>query len=103
MGARIRAAQEGLGLVALAIGGGYPGLERVAIEPALPSLRFYLAMRHDLRKVPRVRVVAAAITDVFAEHLTLQDAEDARFDRTTPTAPRVRSGSSRAPRTRRRP
>lgn len=104
--ARIRAAQEGLGLVALAIGLDYAGLERVAIVPALPSLRFYLAMRHDLRKVPRVRVVATAIHEVFLEHLARQDADDARFDRST-SAPsettRVRSASSRAPRRPRRP
>lgn len=80
VGARIRAAQEGLGLVALAVDH-HEGLERVTIEPALPSLRFYLAMRHDLRKLPRVRVVAAAITEVFAEHLKRQDQIESRSSR----------------------
>lgn len=76
--ARLRAAQEGLGLVALAIGGDYGALERVAIEPTLPSLRFYLAMRTELRKLPRVRAVAEAITAVFAEHLARQAEAEGR-------------------------
>jgi hypothetical protein len=64
----------------------HPRLIRVGLETPLPGLRFYLTMHKDLRKVPRIRGVALALQEVFAEYLAAQaDAEaQARQDRPRP-------------------
>jgi DNA-binding transcriptional LysR family regulator len=79
--ARVQAAEEGMGLVQMAVGAeaSYPTLLRVGLEQPLPSVRFYLTMHRDLRKVPRVRALAAAMHELFREFAAEQAAAEARF------------------------
>nr|WP_242589352.1 LysR substrate-binding domain-containing protein [Corallococcus macrosporus] len=72
--ARLHAAKGGMGLVLLGVGAekAHPELSRVRLETPLPSLRFYLTMHKDLRKVPRIRAFAATFEAVFAEYLAAQ-------------------------------
>jgi DNA-binding transcriptional LysR family regulator len=74
--ARVQAAEEGMGLVTLAVGqeADHPTLVRVRLDTPLPSIRFYLTMHRDLRKVPRVRAVATAVQELFAEFAAAQAA-----------------------------
>ncbi|MFT3838256.1 MAG: LysR family transcriptional regulator [Myxococcaceae bacterium] len=60
---RVRAAEEGMGLVVLAkaIAPRHPLLHPVRLETPLPGLRFYLTFHRRLRSVARVKVVAQAI------------------------------------------
>lgn len=78
--ARVRAAEEGVGLVELAVGDAvnYPKLIRVATDP-LPTLTFYLTMHRELRRIPRVRGLALAIAEVGREYLAAQADAEARF------------------------
>ncbi|NNC19864.1 LysR family transcriptional regulator [Corallococcus exiguus] len=87
MEARLHAAKGGMGLVMLGIGSEkqHPELKRVRLETPLPSLRFYLTMHKDLRKVPRIREFAKTFESVFAEYLVAQaDAEASRPKRLRP-------------------
>jgi DNA-binding transcriptional LysR family regulator len=79
--ARIKAAEEGMGLVDMAVGLEplYPTLIRVGLEQPLPSVRFYLTMHRDLRKVPRVRALAAVVHEAFGEFAAEQAAAETRF------------------------
>lgn len=91
MDARLHAAKGGMGLVMLGVGAEreHPGLIRVGLETPLPSLRFYLTMHKDLRKVPRIREFATVIESVFTEYLAAQaDAEAA--SRSKRSRPRMR-------------
>lgn len=74
MEARLHAAKGGMGLVMLGIGAGkqHPELVPVRLETPLPSLRFYLTMHKDLRKVPRIREFAKTLEAVFSEYLDAQ-------------------------------
>jgi DNA-binding transcriptional LysR family regulator len=84
--ARIKAAEEGMGLVDMAVGLEplYPTLIRVGLEQPLPSVRFYLTMHRDLRRVPRVRALAAAVQEAFDEFAAEQAAAEARFRKQRP-------------------
>jgi DNA-binding transcriptional LysR family regulator len=81
--ARVHAAKRGMGLVMLGVGvtEEHPGLIRVTLEAPLPTLRFYLTMHRELRKVPRVRGVAAALEEVIAEYMAAQAKAEARHPR----------------------
>ncbi|WP_426756102.1 LysR family transcriptional regulator [Myxococcus sp. Y35] len=73
--ARMHAAQAGMGLVIGALGEmneQQHGLVRVHLETPGPSLTFCLVMHEELRKVPRVRAVASAITELFDAYLERQ-------------------------------
>lgn len=72
--ARIHAAKRGMGLVILALASAleHPELLPVRLEAPLPALPFFLTMHKDLRKVPRVRGVAEALSQVVAEYLKKQ-------------------------------
>jgi DNA-binding transcriptional LysR family regulator len=69
---RIRAAEEGTGLVMLAKldAPRHPRLHPVRLETPLPGLRFYLTSHRKLRSVPRVRGVAQAILRAAREALS---------------------------------
>jgi molybdate transport repressor ModE-like protein len=77
--ARVRAAEEGAGLVELAVGDAvnHPKLIRIATDP-LPSLTFYLTMHRELRRMPRVRGLALAVEEVCREYLAAQADAEAR-------------------------
>ncbi|MFO0596158.1 MAG: LysR family transcriptional regulator [Myxococcaceae bacterium] len=83
MAARVHAAKQGLGLVVAHLGVEleHPALVRVALETPLPTLKFYLTMHRDLRKVPRMRGVAAAIEALMAEYLAVQAQLDEQWAR----------------------
>ncbi|WP_223634981.1 LysR family transcriptional regulator [Corallococcus sp. EGB] len=89
MEARLHAAKGGMGLVMLGVGAEreHPELLRVGLETPLPSLRFYLTMHKDLRKVPRIRKFAKTFEAVFAEYLAAQSEAEAT---SRPRAPRAR-------------
>ncbi len=72
--ARMHAARGGMGLVIGAIGAvdEQRGLERVRLETPGPSLTFCLVMHEELRKVPRVRAMVSAITEMFDAYLERQ-------------------------------
>jgi len=78
---RLDAAERGLGLVMA--GAGMPSsrrrLTRIRLEEPLPSLPFYLVMHQDLRSVPRVRAVADALGEAFAEARVQQERADEQF------------------------
>jgi hypothetical protein len=65
------AAGVGIGIAPCCVGDEYPGLAR--LFPAdLPELRpVWIVMHRDLRRVPRIRVVANAITDAFERNRQL--------------------------------
>jgi DNA-binding transcriptional LysR family regulator len=75
---RLDAAERGLGLVmaGAAMAGARRRLTRIRLDAPLPPLSFYLVMHQDLRNVPRVRAVADALSEAFAE----ADAEARRAD-----------------------
>lgn len=79
--ARLQAGLEGIGIVELAAGSAatYPTLQRIALEDPIPSVRFFLTMHRDLRKVPRMRAFAAEVQKIFAEYMVAQQAEEKRF------------------------
>ncbi|QSQ26834.1 LysR family transcriptional regulator [Pyxidicoccus parkwayensis] len=81
--ARLHAAKCGMGLVLLGLGAEreHPELIRVGLATPLPGLRFYLTMHKDLRRVPRIRGVALALQEVFAEYFAAQAQVDARARR----------------------
>lgn len=87
--ARLQAAKGGQGLVVLAVGAekDHKGLRRVELETPLPSLRFYITMHTELRRVPRIRDFAQVLHEVFAEYLAKQAAAEA--------APRPRRAKAR--------
>ncbi|MBL8954158.1 MAG: LysR family transcriptional regulator [Myxococcaceae bacterium] len=60
---RVRAAEEGMGLVLLAKPDAprFPRLLPVDLETPIPGLKFYLTFHRQLRGVPRVMAVARAI------------------------------------------
>lgn len=97
--ARVRAAEEGAGLVELAVGtaADHPKLIRIATADPPPSLTFYLTMNRALRRMPRIRGLAAVIREVFREYLAAQAAAEARFGQ--PSRARAR-GKAQALRTR---
>ncbi|AKQ70110.1 Transcriptional regulator, LysR family [Myxococcus hansupus] len=76
--ARMHAARAGMGLVIGAIGAvdEQRGLERVRLETPGPSLTFCLVMHEELRKVPRVRAVVSALTEMFDAYLEGQRLAD---------------------------
>lgn len=67
---RLIAGKHGEGIVAMARGMErmHPELQRIEVESPLPALPFYVTMHRDLRRVPRMKGVADAIIEVFAEY-----------------------------------
>lgn len=79
---RLDAAERGLGLVVAGVSiGSSRSLTRVQLEVPLPTQPFYLVMHRDLRAVPRVRAVADALLEVFANESAKQREAEARFGR----------------------
>jgi len=81
MDARLYAAESGAGIVMMGVGMAktYPRLFRIALETPPASLEFYLVMHSDLKKVRRIRGVADALVQMFAEFATEQSAAEAAF------------------------
>ncbi|WP_438035196.1 LysR family transcriptional regulator [Sorangium sp. So ce204] len=67
---RLEAARAGMGIVVHAAGVDVPGLEPVALDAPGPSLPFYVVMHRELRQVPRMRAMARALGEMFAEYTT---------------------------------
>lgn len=82
---RLDAAERGMGLVlaGASTSASRPNLQRVRVDPPLPTLPFYLVMHQDLRTVPRVRAVADALAQAFAEESAQQANAEARWQRAT--------------------
>ncbi|PRQ02088.1 LysR family transcriptional regulator [Enhygromyxa salina] len=66
--ARLEAARAGMGIVMYAAGVAPAGLEELVLDAAAPSVPFYVVMHQDLKRVPRMRAMATALTQLFSEH-----------------------------------
>ncbi|PRQ09338.1 LysR substrate binding domain protein [Enhygromyxa salina] len=67
--ARLEAARAGMGIVMYAAGVAPAGLEALVLDVAAPSVPFYVVMHQDLKRVPRMRAMATALTQLFSEHV----------------------------------
>ncbi|MFT3707335.1 MAG: LysR family transcriptional regulator [Archangium sp.] len=81
--ARLHAAKRDMGIVMMGVGTAdqHRELHPIALESPLPAISFFLTMHQDLRKVPRVRGVAAALLDVIGTFMAAQAKAAAREKR----------------------